>query len=193
MKASILGIAVIAIALIAGFSAYRYQSQGVESDAGAEHSSAFNGAGRSEDFHLKIIGTHRPEFSMKDVHGQLRHINEWDGQVIAINFWATWCAPCLKEIPEFIHLQGKYADKGLQFIGIALQKPEEVLGFIEDQAMNYPVMAGEMEVVILAEQYGNELGALPYTVIIDKQGTVAFIKLGQLSMEEAEEVITRLL
>jgi thiol-disulfide isomerase/thioredoxin len=193
MRVYILGIAVTGFALITGISAYHYRTHGIVPGTEADHGYALENQVVSEEAHIEIIGTQRPGFSMEDVHGQLRHIDEWDGQVIAINFWATWCAPCLKEIPEFIHLQEKYANQGLQFIGIALQKPEEVLGFIEEKAMNYPVMAGEMVVVNLARQYGNELGALPYTVIIDKEGIVAFVKLGQLSVVEAEKVITRLL
>jgi len=142
---------------------------------------------------VQVQGMQRPDFSMTDVNGNLRRIDEWNGQVIALNFWATWCPPCLKEIPEFIHLQNKYADRGLQFIGIALQRREEVLGFMQQHEMNYPVLAGEMEVVELTRAYGNEIGALPYTVIIDRDGKIAFVKQGQLSGEMAEAVISRLL
>lgn len=140
-----------------------------------------------------VIGLSRPDFSLNNVDGQLRHINEWDGQVVALNFWATWCPPCLKEIPEFIHLQDKYADQGLQFIGIALQEPEPVKAFMQEYGMNYPVLAGELEVIKLAKSYGNSIGALPYTVIIDRQGRIAFVKPGPLSGEQAEEVILGLL
>lgn len=142
---------------------------------------------------VKVQGMPRPDFSLTDVNGNLRRIEEWDGRVIALNFWATWCPPCLKEIPEFIQLQKKYADRGLQFIGIALQRPEEVLGFMQEHAMNYPVLAGEMEVVELSRAYGNAIGALPYTVIIDRDGKIAFVKHGQLSGQVAEKVISRLL
>ncbi len=142
---------------------------------------------------VKVQGMQRPDFSLIDVNGNLRRIEEWNGRVIALNFWATWCPPCLKEIPEFIHLQEKYADRGVQFIGIALQRPEEVLGFMQEHEFNYPVLAGEMEVVELSRAYGNEVGALPYTVIINRDGKIVFVKQGQLSGHIAEEVINRLL
>ena len=94
-----------------------------------------------------ILGRHRPEFTLPDLDGQLRSISEWDGKVIALNFWATWCPPCLKEVPEFVLLQAKYQAQGLQFIGIALQRPEEVRDFVAENGMNYPVLAGELEVI----------------------------------------------
>ena len=140
-----------------------------------------------------IIGSSRPDFSLPDVAGEVRNIAEWDGKVIAINFWATWCPPCIKEIPEFVELQHKYQSQGLQFIGIALQRPEEVLDFMKEKGMNYPVLAGEMEVIEISELYGNNIGALPYTVIIDRAGLIQYVKRGPLSMENAESIISKLL
>ena len=140
-----------------------------------------------------IIGSSRPDFSLPDVAGEVRNIAEWDGKVIAINFWATWCPPCIKEIPEFVELQHKYQSQGLQFIGIALQRPEEVLDFMKEKGMNYPVLAGEMEVIEISELYGNNIGALPYTVIIDRAGLIQYVKRGPLSMDGAESIISKLL
>ena len=140
-----------------------------------------------------ILGRQRPEFSLPDLDGRLRSISEWDGKIIALNFWATWCPPCLKEIPEFVLLQTKYQAAGLQFIGVALQKPDEVRQFVAEHGMNYPVLTGELEVIKLAEAYGNDIGALPYTVIIDRNGQVAHVKPGVLPTEEAENIINRLL
>ena len=140
-----------------------------------------------------IIGSPRAEFSLVDVGGQMRNISEWDGKVLAINFWATWCPPCIKEIPEFIEIQHKYEAQGLQFIGIALQRPEEVTEFIQEYGMNYPVLAGEMEVINIAESYGNDIGALPYTVIVDREGLIQFVQRGPLAGEKAETIIKQLL
>ena len=141
----------------------------------------------------QMQGMERPDFSLTDVNGKMRHIDEWNGHVIALNFWATWCPPCRREIPEFVALQSRYADRGLQIIGIALQRPEEVQGFMQENHINYPVLAGETDVIALSRAYGNTFGALPYTVIIDRRGKIAFVKRGLLSGEVAEKVITRLL
>ena len=140
-----------------------------------------------------ILGRYRPEFSLPDLDGQLRAVGEWDGKVVALNFWATWCPPCIKEVPEFVALQEKYQTQGLQFIGIALQQPEEVHEFVAEHKVNYPILTGELEVIELAEAYGNHIGALPYTVIIDRNGKVAHVKPGTLPTAEAESIITGLL
>ena len=110
-----------------------------------------------------------------------------------INFWATWCPPCLEEIPHFIKLQEQYGHQGLQLVGIALESVDEVLGFASEQGINYPLLVGEQEVIKLAGKFGNRNGGLPYTVILDRNGLINFIKQGPLSVSEAEQVITPLL
>ena len=140
-----------------------------------------------------VIGDKRPQFSLPDMNGKMRSIDEWDGDVIVINFWATWCPPCREEIPEFIKLQKLYAENGLQFIGIALQTAEEVDEFVKVMGINYPILVGQGEVIQVAKQYGNHIGALPYTVIIDRQSYIAFTKRGPLQRHAAEQVISSLL
>jgi thiol-disulfide isomerase/thioredoxin len=140
----------------------------------------------------EFIGKLRPEFSLPDIKGKIRDVSEWDGNVVVINFWATWCPPCREEIPEFIKLQEKYADHGLQFIGIALQQAEDVREFVSMMGMNYPILVGEEEAIQVSSEYGNSIGALPYTAIVDRQSRIAFLKRGPLSRDAAEGVITSL-
>ncbi len=140
----------------------------------------------------ELIGKLRPEFNLPDINGKIRDVSEWDGDVVVINFWATWCPPCREEIPEFIKLQEKYADHGLQFIGIALQQAEDVREFASMMGMNYPILVGEEEVIQVSSEYGNSIGALPYTAIVDRQSRIAFLKRGPLSRDTAEGVITSL-
>ena len=98
-----------------------------------------------------------------------------------------------EEIPGFIKLQDKYADQGLQFIGIALQTAADVRDFVQELGMNYPVLVGGSDVIDVAEKYGNSLGALPYTVIIGRDHRIHFTKRGPLHYEEAEKVIRSIL
>jgi len=140
-----------------------------------------------------LRGKPSPDFSLMDVSGQTRNVSEWQGKVLVINFWATWCPPCLEEIPHFINLQDKYGHQGLQFVGIALEGVDEVLGFANEQGINYPLLVGEQEVIKLGVKLGNRIGGLPYTVIIDRSGNINFVKKGPLSALEAEQVITSLL
>jgi peroxiredoxin len=142
---------------------------------------------------IDVTGLMRPDFLLPDISGTARHISEWDGMVIAINFWATWCLPCLKEVPQLVSLQSDYGNKGFQVIGIALQKPQEISDFIQNNNMNYPVLAGEIEVISVAQAYGNQLGALPYTAILNRNGVIMYTKHGAVTREEVEAIILPLL
>jgi thiol-disulfide isomerase/thioredoxin len=134
-----------------------------------------------------------PEFNLPDLSGHQHNISEWRGKVVVINFWATWCPPCRKEIPDFIALQQQYADKGLQFIGIALDDIEPVAEFAAATKINYPVLLGGDNGIALAQQLGNSVGAVPYTIIVDRQGQIIHQHPGELSKQQIMEVISPLL
>lgn len=135
----------------------------------------------------------RPEFQLTDLGGNLRNIKEWDGKVILLNFWATWCPPCKKEIPAFIELQDKYGSSGFQIIGVAIDQPELVEAYSDSMGVNYPILVGEDEGIDITTQYGNRLNLLPYTVIIDRSSMIRFIKKGEVTKDEIEELIIPLL
>ena len=141
----------------------------------------------------RIIGAERTAFSLPDLDGRARAAAEWDGKVVALNFWASWCPPCLEEIPDFVSLQTEHQAAGLQFVGLALEPPATARRFAAERKMNYPVLTGAAEVIKLARAYGNHIGALPFTVFIDRTGRVASAHPGPLSREEAEEMIVSLL
>ena len=136
-------------------------------------------------------GNLRPEFAAMDLNGQLRNIKEWDGDLIVLNFWATWCPPCRKEIPEFIELQQAYGDQGLQFIGLAIDNAEAVAEYAKDISMNYPNLIVEADGVVLAKHYGNGVGALPYTVFINRKGEISDTFKGELSKKHAKEILQK--
>ena len=107
-------------------------------------------------------------------------LEKWRGQVLVVNFWATWCPPCLKEIPEFIRMQEALRDRRVQFVGIAIDDPRKVADFAAKIGINYPVLMAETDGISLARAAGNRLGGLPFTVVIDRQGKTARIELGVL-------------
>ncbi len=135
------------------------------------------------------IGLKRPEFAAADLDGKLRNIKEWDGKLIFLNFWATWCPPCLKEIPGFIELQEDYGDQGFQIIGIAIDDELSVREYVKKVGMNYPTMVVEAEGVGLAKRFGNGAGVLPYTVIINRDGEISNTITGELSKLRAKELM----
>ena len=134
----------------------------------------------------------RPEFTMTDINGATRNIKEWDGHIILLNFWATWCPPCLEEIPGFIELQAQYGDQGFQIIGIAIDDEEAVREFAKEKNFNYPIIAAEFEAIGLASRYGNRSGGLPYSVIINRDGEISDKITGELSKIRAEQLLKNL-
>ena len=110
-----------------------------------------------------------------------------------VNFWATWCAPCREEIPSFVRLQEKHRARGLQFIGIAIDQRDQVETFARDFAMNYPVLLGGMDTIELSRQAGNRLGALPFTIIIDRAGGIVSVHLGVVKEAKLESMLKSLL
>jgi len=133
-----------------------------------------------------------PDFTLPDVSGQPHAISEWQGKLRVINFWATWCGPCLKEIPEFIALQEQFANKGLQFIGIAVDSPEAVASYLSSININYPILVGDMPAISIAHQLGNNIDAVPFTVIVNQQGQIIHQHAGEFSKEQLLEVISPL-
>ncbi len=135
----------------------------------------------------------RPGFTLMDLKDQPRSLNDWNGQVLLINFWATWCPPCVREIPTFNQLYQAYNDKGLTIIGIALDNKQDVIDFIEPMGVQYPILLGDQQGIKLTQEYGNDMGILPYTVIIDRRGQIIEKHRGEMSFEEAERLIKPLL
>ena len=131
--------------------------------------------------------------SLPDLQGTSQTISQWRGKVLVVNFWATWCEPCRKEIPEFIELQEQFRDQGLLFVGIAVDQREKAAAFSKDIGINYPVLTGGMEAMALAEAAGNNQGALPFTVVIDRSGKISGTYLGLLSRSKLEAMFKPLL
>lgn len=134
-----------------------------------------------------------PEFSLPDLSDKQHNIRGWQGKVLVINFWATWCPPCLKEMPEFEAMQNELSNKGLQFVGIALDDLEPVKEFIANHKINYPILIGEDQGIKLAHDLGNIVNTVPFTVIVNKKGLVIKKHMGELTREQLLETVKPLL
>lgn len=128
-----------------------------------------------------------------DLDGRSQPISQWRGKVLVINFWATWCEPCREEIPGFVRLQEKYRDRGLQFVGIAIDQRDKVQAFAREFGMNYPVLLGGIESIEISRRTGNRAGALPYTLLFDRTGRIVGRELGRLKESKLDGMIQSLL
>lgn len=135
----------------------------------------------------------RPAFSLPDLDNRVRKIAEWDGKVVLLNFWAPWCPPCRHEIPAFVDLAKKYGNEGLAVIGVTIDTEKNAQNFVDAYGVDYPILVGGDAGAAIAKAYGNNVGALPYTVVIDRQGHIRYKQAGELTFNAAEKVIKPLL
>jgi len=128
-----------------------------------------------------------PEFSLVNLDGEQQSIRSWPGQPLVINFWATWCAPCLREIPMLKAFQE--ANSGLTVVGIAVDTVDEVLPFADEMGFNYPVLIGRNEAVNAAGSFGVEFYALPFTIFTDADGRTLGVRTGEVHQEHLDDFL----
>ncbi len=134
-----------------------------------------------------------PEPMLVDLDGRAHALADWRGKVIVLNFWATWCPPCREEMPAFAELQQSLGDKGLQMIGVAMDDPADVRGYLAEHPVNYPILVGDASVPAWADSLGNEIAALPFSVVLDRQGQVRYAHTGVFRREQVLEHVMPLL
>ncbi len=130
--------------------------------------------------------------SLPDENGQQQAISQWQGKIIVLNFWATWCPPCREEMPELSALNTEWQDKNVIVLGIALDEIGLIKEFDEENDISYPLLAAEENGANLAFKLGNDKSALPYTVIIKADGTIAKTYFGRISKPLLEETLVKL-
>ena len=130
----------------------------------------------------------RVEFALPDLSGETRSIADWDGEARLINFWATWCAPCRREIPLLKDLQADKERQGLQVIGVAVDFTEDVLDYAEEAEFNYPVLVGQEEAMDAAEQSGVEFIGLPFTLVVTADGQLVNTHVGEIKAQHIKRI-----
>jgi len=170
--------AVVAVVSAAGGVAYHWGSRGSAADPVSGPKAAVEQVYASR---------------LADLKGVTQPLAQWRGQVVVVNFWATWCAPCREEIPGFVRLQERYGARGLTFVGIAIDQPDKVAEFAREFRINYPLLIGGMETLELLRQVGNKAGVLPYTLIIDRTGHLVTREPGGLKESRLEGILKPLL
>jgi len=134
----------------------------------------------------------RLEFTLPDLEGRARAFSEWSGRPRIVNYWATWCAPCRREIPLLKSLQEEHAGIGLQVIGIAVDFAEDVLAYAEETDFNYPVLIGQDDAVAAAEDAGIPVPGLPVTAVIAPGGEILGVRIGEIHAEQLERIVATL-
>ncbi len=131
---------------------------------------------------------------LSNLKGEQHNLYDWQGKVIILNFWATWCGPCQIEIPHLIRYQNQFSSKGLQVIGIGLDDIQKLRNFVRTVGINYPILRADPEhYYSLLSKWGNPFGTLPYTVVIDRQGKFVLMQQGIFSDEAFTTAVLPLL
>lgn len=134
------------------------------------------------------IKTH-PTFTLRDVDGVEHTLAEWDGRPRLLNFWATWCAPCRREIPLLKEVQAAQGDDGVQIIGIAVDFPEEVAAYSESVQFNYPILVGQEDAMAVAESSGVDFIGMPFTMILSADGELLDAHMGEIHRETIDAMV----
>ena len=126
-------------------------------------------------------------FTLPDLEGNARSLTEWDGEARLVNFWATWCAPCRREIPLLKETQAEH--DGLQVIGVAVDDHEAVVAYAEDADFNYPILIGQDDAIAAAETAGVPFIGLPFTMVISAEGDLVKTHMGEIVAEQVEQIV----
>ena len=132
--------------------------------------------------------TSAPDFALEDLNGNNVRLSDLKGKVVFVNFWATWCPPCRREIPHFIELRNELGEKGFEILGIAVDSREfdSVAPFVKKAGMNYPVMLDKKGI---SQLYGG-IGGIPTTFVVNRNGKIVEKIVGSRSKEDFKQIIT---
>ena len=124
--------------------------------------------------------------SLPDLEGHAQAISQWQGKVLVVNFWASWCPPCRMEMPGFIDLQERYGKSGLVFVGIAVDSPDKAGEFSHKIGVNYPILVDQGSSLL-------NLSGLPYTAVFDRKGELVASRAGAWPESELDDIVSKLL
>ncbi|WP_175963113.1 TlpA family protein disulfide reductase [Burkholderia pyrrocinia] len=182
MMKRMLALAVVAAAAVAGGITAGHWFRGNADDGVAVASPAAAGSPVDQLWAAALTG----------VDGKPATLAAFKGQKVVVNFWASWCGPCVEEMPELVALSHQYKQKGIRFIGIGVDSEQNVKNFLQKVKVDYPVFVSGYAGADLARNFGNTAGALPFTVVIDATGKIRETKLGQIQPSELKKTLDAL-
>ena len=164
----ILALAVLA-AILGGIAQHGYQAPPARS---AESS---------------VVGQPLPAVTLPDIEGHIHALSDYRGQRLLINFWASWCGPCLDEMPALNHAQQKFGDHGAIVLGIAMDKPNRVRAFLTAHPVSYQILLGRLDPPSTSLRLGDEREMLPFSILVDADGRIIATHAGVLSHPQLEQ------
>ena len=130
--------------------------------------------------------------TLPDANGNPQALSQWKGKILVVNFWATWCPPCVEEMPELVELQHEMAARNVQIIGIGIDSVSNISEFSKKHKIDYPLYISGMSGTELSKQFGNQSGGLPFTVLMAPDGQVKKTYLGRLKMDQLRRDLSEL-
>jgi thiol-disulfide isomerase/thioredoxin len=127
--------------------------------------------------------------SVTDVNGKSVSLDQYRGKTVVVNFWASWCNPCVREMPALDKMSRAYAKQGVQFVGVAIDSAQNVQTFEQKVKVGYPIVIGGYGGSDVMRRLGNAMGGLPFTVVIDKHGTIALSHLGEIQPDQLAKAL----
>ena len=130
-----------------------------------------------------------PAFQLADLDGNQHDFSEWAGKHRLVNFWATWCAPCRREIPLLKTFQDEYGENGFLVIGVAVDFPDQVAQYAESAEFNYPILVGQEDAMAVAESSGVDFIGMPFTMIVAADGELLNSHIGEIVKADLEHIV----
>ncbi len=130
---------------------------------------------------------------LTDLDGRQTLLKDWQGEILLVNFWAPWCAPCRREIPTLIEIQRDYASHGVRVLGISFDGEEQVRRFAEEYQIDYPLFLTGNRSAMYNAAFDNPSGSLPYTALLDRNQRILFQHNGELTSQQLREQLDALL
>lgn len=154
------------VAAVAGYGVANFARQGQVTQPGVSPDK------------VKLATSQLLALTLPDSSASGQSLSQWRGRILVVNFWATWCLPCRDEMPGFSRLHGKYAGKGVQFVGIAFDSADKIKEFSSLTPVSYPLLVGSSALMPMTAELGDAVGGLPFTVIIGRDGSLLQTRLG---------------
>ncbi len=126
------------------------------------------------------------QLTLPDLDGHAQAFSQWRGKVLVVNFWASWCAPCVQEMPAFSRLQERYAEQGVQFVGVGIDEVEHLRAFIRKTPVSYPLLVASLPI---SDTPALQIAGLPYTLVIARDGHIESRRLGRLDEAVLETML----